>query len=204
MGSSSLNRQIVVVKLGQDLQIEAILVNDLNVFSYNMNLPKEWDKFRADWCDPISDNHNIDAQLLVGSDKAIYHPRDALDKEGRLIETSSARLKVSVLSGKFLAHGHCAAVATELGNTPPPAVITFTGATDLPSSEMEESITTQVAEAMIHNYEDDTESSHSNNDQFTMNMNIERPTNPDEMDIITIVNSEDDIDGFTASIAAQL
>ena len=210
VGSSSLNRQIVLVKLGHNLQIEAILVNDLNVFSYNMAIPTEWNKYKSDWCDSISDNHNVDAQLLVGSDKAIYHPRDALDKRGKVIETSSARLKVSVLSGKYLAHGHChgqsATVATERQITPPPAVTTFTAAIDLPISDEEESNTTQLAEVVIHCGEEDVESQHTEPDEIEVItiVSSEDEVDPDEMDVITIVNSEDEVEVYTASVAMQL
>ena len=36
----------------------------------------------------------------------LLHPKDALDKHGRVIETKSARLKISIITGKYLVHGH--------------------------------------------------------------------------------------------------
>ena len=105
-GSNSATRQIVLVKLGHDVEVEAILVNDLNIFNYNMNLPASWNKFKTNWCDQISDHDTVNAQVLIGSDTAILHPKDATDEHGQVIETDSARLKISVLTGKLLAHGN--------------------------------------------------------------------------------------------------
>ena len=53
-GANTSNRQIVLVKMGHDVEIEAILVNDLNILNYNMTLPAAWNKFKANWCDAMT------------------------------------------------------------------------------------------------------------------------------------------------------
>ena len=70
-----------------------------------MPLPKEWLQYKANWCDSITPDCNIDAEILLGSDQARLHPRDALTNSAELIQSDHARLKISVLTGKYIAHG---------------------------------------------------------------------------------------------------
>ena len=105
-GVSVSPRQIATIKLADTQQIKVILVTDLSVDTYNMPLLKEWLGFKSHWCEQITQNSNVDAQILLGSDQAKLHPLDALDESGLPIESAHARLKKSVLTGKFIAHGH--------------------------------------------------------------------------------------------------
>ena len=98
--------QIATIKLADTQQIEVILVTDLSVDTYNMPLPKEWLGFKSHWYEQITQNSNVNAQILLGSDQAKLHPLDALDESGLPIESAHAHLKKSVLTGKFIAHSH--------------------------------------------------------------------------------------------------
>ena len=44
-------------------------------------------------------------QILIGSDKVILFPRPVIGKDRNPVETKTARLLKSVISGRYLAHG---------------------------------------------------------------------------------------------------
>ena len=52
-GSTSKLWEIATIKVNNNQKIEAILVADLSVESFNMSLPQEWMKFKDNWCNII-------------------------------------------------------------------------------------------------------------------------------------------------------
>ena len=96
----------MTLTLNKETSIEALLVDSLNISHGSLKLPNEWTRYRGNWCDMIPQDSPVEAQLLIGSDTPRLHPRDALDQHGRLIETKSARLKISILTGKYMLHGY--------------------------------------------------------------------------------------------------
>ena len=84
--------------------MEAIIIQAMKIENITMPIPLEWSAYRKDWSQQEPDSHCIDAQLLLGSDKAVLHPRCVCDPTtGLPVESNSARLLKSVITEKYLA-----------------------------------------------------------------------------------------------------
>ena len=70
-----------------------------------MPIPQVWEKYRADWNEQDMAFDDMLPQILIGSDKAVLHPRAVLGDDNLPVETATARLLKSVVLGKYLAHG---------------------------------------------------------------------------------------------------
>ena len=102
--ASSATRTIATLNINNNL-FTCIVVKSLNVDSPCMPVPKHWMKYREQWSEQDTIYDNALPQILLGSDLAVLHPVPALGKDGETIQTISARLLKSVLTGKFIATG---------------------------------------------------------------------------------------------------
>ena len=150
--------------------------------------------------------------MLIGSDSAPLHPRDATNEKGQLVETQGARLKISILTGKFLAHSHSAQ-----GHGPPVTITNIdtdhesvndsTCDDDLittcePAQQMEYSIPAQIVEAIVHSSMHQVDSPLSSSSRSSIIM--DRPKNPHEINIITVNDDGGNFEDHLVSIAPQL
>ena len=83
---------------------DSIIVKSLNIDTTCMEIPKEWESYKSQWSEQENGNHGCMPQILIGSDCAILFPKTVCDKDGKPVETSSAQLLQSVITGKYLAH----------------------------------------------------------------------------------------------------
>ena len=67
--------EILTVKLSDSQNVKAILVTDLSINTFNMTIPDEWSQYKSNWCDTVTSESNIDAEILLGSTTACLHPR---------------------------------------------------------------------------------------------------------------------------------
>ena len=114
------------------------------------------------------DHQSIDAQILLGSDLSYLHLKDALNKKSKVIETKSARLKISIITGKYLVHRHnsCNVVECITIEDQPQSDDESVGGIALPSGSgfappVDESIPMEIVEALVHSSMGGGSSSHS-------------------------------------------
>merc|ERR1712059_237358 len=88
-----------------DTKFSCILVKSLHVDSFTMPIPSAWEHYRDNWIEQDTDNDKMLPQILVGSDKATLFPHPVIGADHNVVETGTAHLLKSVVSGKFLAHG---------------------------------------------------------------------------------------------------
>ena len=134
------------------------MVDELNVHHGNVELPAQWSQFKKNWCEEVPEHRTIDAQVLLGSDIPRLHPKDALDAYGRVIETQTAILKVSVLTGKYMIHGYTSTEKVEIITIDDDLQSDGGSICDTDhttgneaSQHMEQSISAEIVEAIIHN-----------------------------------------------------
>ena len=86
--------------------MEAIIIQGMKIENITMPIPPEWRAYEKEWSEQESDSGCIDAQLLLGSDKTVLHPRCVYHPDmGLPIENNNARLLKSVITEKYLAQG---------------------------------------------------------------------------------------------------
>ena len=104
-GCTSKVREVVSMKIGPLKSIEAIVVKRMEISSQYVPCPKEWKQYADNWAHLPRSNSLIGAQLLLGADKATWHPTVVYDN-GMPVETQHARLMRSAISGQYLLFGH--------------------------------------------------------------------------------------------------
>ena len=97
-------RTLATVKVN-DTKFSCILVKSMHMDSRTMPIPSVWEQYRGNWIEQDTDDDRMLPQILVGSDKATLFPRPVIGANHNVVETSTARLLKSVVSGKYLAHG---------------------------------------------------------------------------------------------------
>jgi len=95
---------MVRVKLSESCSMEAIGLGSLNIFANSLEIPAVWEKYRENWSIPILDCTYNDTQLLISCDRVNLHPKDIMYR-GKIVSTGNARLKVSWITGRYLAYG---------------------------------------------------------------------------------------------------
>jgi len=97
-------RTLATVEIN-DITFSCILVKNLHVDSRTMPIPRAWENYRDNWIEQDNDENEMLPQILIGSDRATLFPRPVIGLDNKVVETNTARLLKSVVSGKFLAHG---------------------------------------------------------------------------------------------------
>ena len=93
-------------RLSDGVKLEAVVLKDLLIDAIDIEVPQVWDAYKDHWVNNISDYPSVDAKIIIGSDCPTLHPFNVVRRDGTPIEHKSARLMMSVLSGKYLAMGH--------------------------------------------------------------------------------------------------
>ena len=107
MGADNRKRRICNLKVSDKHEVEAIILDKLEINSFLMEKPKEWNKYQNEWSEEITDMYdNIEATVLLGADMATLFPINVVTKPGFIIETKTALLMRSRLTGKLIAFGH--------------------------------------------------------------------------------------------------
>ena len=89
-GFSTSNWQIATIKLDDSRLVEAIIVKNLKIENHSMSLLDTWKVYQHQWSCQVTEEHDITAQILIGSNQATLHLIDALDSVGQPIETEHA------------------------------------------------------------------------------------------------------------------
>ena len=87
--------------------MEGILVPFLKINPTTVKRPHCLKEYDGQWAIPISHHYSGDviAQILLGTDAAQYLPVAVTTVEGFPIQTSKARLKRSIITGKYILFG---------------------------------------------------------------------------------------------------
>ena len=109
----SATRTVAAVEVN-DKVFTVIIVKSLNVDSRCMPIPQGWQQFQSNWAQIDTEYDSNLPQILLGSDLPTLQPLPALDDNHQVIQTDSARLMVSQLTGKYLATGHLTDAVTEV------------------------------------------------------------------------------------------
>ena len=105
-GKDCRKRNICKLKISDEHEIDAILINNLQIGSFFMEKPKEWHKYQNEWSQEIFDtDDSTEPMVLLGADMATFFPINVI-KNGLIIETKTARLHRSKLTNKLIAFGH--------------------------------------------------------------------------------------------------
>ena len=105
-GKDCRKRNICKLKISDEHEIDAILIDNLQIGSFYMEKPKEWDKYLNEWSEEILDtDDSTEPTVLLGADMATFFPINVI-KNGLIIETKTARLHRSRLTNKLIAFGH--------------------------------------------------------------------------------------------------
>ena len=107
MGESFEIRKILKLYVRENIQVEGILVPFLKINPTTVKRPNCLKEYDGQWAIPISQHFSGDviAQILLGTDAAQYLPVAVTSAEGFPIQTSKARLKRSLITGKYLLFG---------------------------------------------------------------------------------------------------
>ena len=77
----------------------------MDINSYTVAVPQQFKQIKGQWATPtLSWERQRLLQILMGSDCANIMPTDVYHNN-QLVQTDSARLKKSFLTGKLLIHG---------------------------------------------------------------------------------------------------
>jgi hypothetical protein len=98
-------RKIYTLDLGNNLQIDAVLIPNLRLNLHSLEIPAQWQDLEDDFAD--QDTSDVQAQILVGADKATIFPVCELNKYDRPMEIGSCRLMRSRVTGKLIMFGAC-------------------------------------------------------------------------------------------------
>ena len=107
VGESFEVRKILRLYLRDHIQVEGILVPFSGINPMTVKRPLCLKEYDNEWALPL-DQHfsgNVIAQILLGTDCAQYLPVAVTTAEGFPIQTSKARLKRSLITGKYLLFG---------------------------------------------------------------------------------------------------
>ena len=107
MGESFEVRKILKLYLCNNIQVEGILVPSLPINPTTVKRPLCLKSYDIQWALPL-DQHfsgHIIAKILLGTDCAQFLPVAVTTAEGFPIQTSKARLKRSLITGKYLLFG---------------------------------------------------------------------------------------------------
>ena len=85
--------------------MQAIIIDGLAIHSVTMEKPAEWRQFDGQWAIEVNDVQT-DASILIGVDQTVFLPVDKLNSAHFPIQTPTARLMTSTLTGKLIAFGH--------------------------------------------------------------------------------------------------
>ena len=86
-------------------QLDAVLIPNLRLNLQSMEIPEQWQHLEDDFAD--QDMSDVQAQVLVGADKATIFPYYELNKYGKPMEVGSCRLMRSHLTNKLIMFGAC-------------------------------------------------------------------------------------------------
>ena len=98
-------RRIHTLALGDELQLDAVLIPNLRLNLQSMEVPEKWQHLADEFAD--QDTFDVHAQILVGADKATVFPYCEMDENGKPIQISSCRLMRSHLTNKLIMFGAC-------------------------------------------------------------------------------------------------
>ena len=98
-------RRVHTLTLGDGLQLDAVIIPNLQLTLQSMDIPEEWQDIAGTFAD--QDTFNVQAQILVGADKATIFPYSEKDDQGRLVQTSMCRLMRSNITNKLIMFGAC-------------------------------------------------------------------------------------------------
>ena len=98
-------RRIHMLALGDDFQLDAVLIPNLRLSLQSMDVPEAWQHLSDEFAD--QDTVDVQAQILVGADKATIFPYCETDERGRPMQISSCRLMRSHLTNKLIMFGAC-------------------------------------------------------------------------------------------------
>ena len=98
-------RRIHTLTLGDDFQLDAVLIPNLRLHLRSMDIPDVWKHLSDELAD--QDMVDIQAQILVGADKATIFPYCETDEDGKPMQVSSCRLMRSHLTNKLILFGAC-------------------------------------------------------------------------------------------------
>merc|ERR1712243_490166 len=107
IGESFEIRKIIKLYLKDHIQLEGILVPALRISPVTVQRPDCLKNYDGQWAIPVNNHYsgNVIAQILLGTDAAQYLPVAVTTAEGFPIQTSKARLKKSLITGKYLLFG---------------------------------------------------------------------------------------------------
>ena len=98
-------RTIATIRINNK-EFRCIVVKSLSVDTRCMPVPSLWTEYQQMWAEQDTIFYHNLPQILLGSDKVTLHPLPAIGVDGLPIQTSSARLLKSTLSGKYIATGY--------------------------------------------------------------------------------------------------
>ena len=100
-------RKILKLYLKDHIQLEGILVPSLRINPITVKRPNYLKEYDGQWAIPVNDHYSGDviAQILLGTDAAQYLPVAVTTAEGFPIQTARARLKRSMITGKYILFG---------------------------------------------------------------------------------------------------
>ena len=107
IGESFEIRKILKLYLKDHIQLEGILVPALRISPVTVQRPDCLKNYDGQWAIPVNNHYsgNVIAQILLGTDAAQYLPVAVTTAEGFPIQTSKARLKRSLITGKYILFG---------------------------------------------------------------------------------------------------
>ena len=107
IGESFEIRKILKLYLRDYIQLEGILVPSLRINPITVKRPNCLKEYDGQWAIPVNDHYSGDviAQILLGTDAAQYLPVAVTTAEGFPIQTARARLKRSMITGKYILFG---------------------------------------------------------------------------------------------------
>ena len=91
--------------MGNKLNIEAVLIPDLRLNLHSLEIPSQWQDLEDDFAD--QDTTDVQAQILVGADRATMFPTNEMDDYEVPVEVPGCRLLRSRLTGKLIMFGAC-------------------------------------------------------------------------------------------------
>ena len=84
-----------------DITFSCILVKNLHVDSCTMPIPRAWENYCDNWIEQEMTKTKCYHRSSLRSDRATLFPRPVLGLDNKVVETNTAHLLKSVVSGKF-------------------------------------------------------------------------------------------------------
>ena len=78
-------RKIYTLTLGDDIQVDAILIPNLHLQLQSTRIPEEWEHLDEEFAD--QDTFNVGAQILVGADRATLFPDWMKNPDGTMMQS---------------------------------------------------------------------------------------------------------------------